>query len=79
MDASGASCTNLNPRCVAPPTRSIPTHGRSPSVRLGVRFVIILDADTQLPRGAANSLSGRLPLNRPATAIGCVIEGHAVL
>ena len=49
----------------------------------GVRFVITLDADTRLPRGAARRLVGKLahPLNRPLfdPVCGRVIEGHAVL
>ena len=64
-------------------TTFIPTDGRSPSVPAGVRFVIILDADTQLPRGAAKRLIGKMahPLNRPTLdpQSGRVIEGHAVL
>ena len=64
-------------------TTFISIDGRSPSVPADVRFVIILDADTQLPRGAAKRLIGKMahPLNRPTLDPQCgrVIEGYAVL
>jgi cyclic beta-1,2-glucan synthetase len=64
-------------------TTFIATGGRSPTVPAGVRFVIILDADTQLPRGAAKRLIGKIahPLNRPTLDphSGRGIEGYAVL
>src|SRR4030095_5749691 len=48
-----------------------------------IRFVITLDADTQLPRGAAARLVGTLahPLNRPRLEPreGRVVEGRGVL
>src|SRR5262247_1695244 len=48
-----------------------------------VRFVITLDADTQLPRGAAARLVGTLahPLNRPRLEPreGRVVEGYGIL
>ena len=48
-----------------------------------VRYVITLDADTRLPRGAARRLIGKLshPLNRPRfdDAVGRVVEGYGVL
>ena len=53
------------------------------SVLPNVRFVITLDSDTQLPRGAAHRLIGAMahPLNRavinPAT--NTVVEGYGVL
>ncbi|HLQ36931.1 MAG TPA: glucoamylase family protein, partial [Planctomycetota bacterium] len=54
-----------------------------PVVPAGVRYVITLDADTRLPRGAARRLVGKMahPLNRPSLDRdnGRVIEGHAVL
>ena len=53
---------------------------RAPS---GIRYVITLDADTRLPRGAACRLVGTMahPLNRPQfdPRVGRVIEGYAVL
>jgi cyclic beta-1,2-glucan synthetase len=56
---------------------------RSSSVPSGVRYVITLDADTRLPRGAARKLVGKMahPLNRPKldAQTGRVTEGHAVL
>ncbi len=49
----------------------------------GVRYVITLDADTRLPRGAARRLVGKMahPLNRPRLDLrtGRVVEGYAVL
>ena len=64
-------------------TTFIATAGRLPSVPAGVRFVIILDADTQLPRGVAKRLIAKMahPLNRPTfdPQSGRVIEGYAVL
>ncbi|HZO42024.1 MAG TPA: glucoamylase family protein [Methylomirabilota bacterium] len=53
------------------------------TVPSGVRFVITLDADTQLPRGAAARLVGTLahPLNRPRLEPreGRVVEGYGIL
>ena len=49
----------------------------------GVRYVITLDADTRLPRGAVERLVGTMahPLNRPRFDPGRqrVVEGYAVL
>ena len=57
--------------------------GRAPLAPSGVRYIITLDADTQLPRGAACRLVGTLahPLNRPRfdPRVGRVVEGYAVL
>ncbi|MFI5394795.1 MAG: GH36-type glycosyl hydrolase domain-containing protein [Candidatus Binatia bacterium] len=57
--------------------------GRAPVVPAGVRYVITLDADTRLPRGAARQLVGKMahPLNRPRLdpRTGRVVEGYAVL
>ena len=48
-----------------------------------IRYVITLDADTDLPRGAAHGLVGAMahPLNRPRfdPACGRVVEGYAIL
>src|SRR5215472_1745038 len=53
------------------------------AVPAAIRFVITLDADTQLPRGAAARLVGTLahPLNRPRLepSEGRVIEGYGIL
>ncbi len=49
----------------------------------GVRYVITLDADTRLPRGAAARLVGTMahPLNRPeySPAEGRVVDGYAIV
>jgi cyclic beta-1,2-glucan synthetase len=49
----------------------------------GVRYVITLDADTRLPRGAVSRMVGKMahPLNRPKIdeRTGRVIDGYAVL
>ena len=49
----------------------------------GVRYVITLDADTRMPRGAAKRLIGKMahPLNRPLLdeATGRVMRGHGIL
>jgi len=54
-----------------------------PLVPGGVRYVIILDADTRLPRGAAKRLIAKMahPLNRPVLDrhSGRVVDGYAVL
>jgi cyclic beta-1,2-glucan synthetase len=64
-------------------TTFLPTGGRAPLVPSGVRYVITLDADTRLPRGAASRLVGTLahPLNRPSfdSRVGRVVEGYALL
>ena len=57
--------------------------GRPPAVPANVRYVITVDADTRLPRGAARRLVGKMahPLNRPRfdPASGRVVEGYGVL
>ena len=52
-----------------------------PPVPAGVRYVVTLDSDTRLPRGAACRLVGKMahPLNAPLLVDGHVVEGHAVL
>jgi cyclic beta-1,2-glucan synthetase len=64
-------------------TTFLAVDGRAPAVPFGVRYVITLDADTRLPRGAAARLVGKMahPLNRPRLdpRTGRVVEGHAVL
>ena len=66
--ASAESCTSSIDCCAAPPTRASfrPAAGRRPCPT-DVRYVIVLDADTRLPRGAAKRLIGKMahPLNRP--------------
>jgi cyclic beta-1,2-glucan synthetase len=55
----------------------------APPIPSGVKYVITLDADTRLPRGAACRLVATMahPLNRPQLdpRVGRVIEGYAVL
>jgi cyclic beta-1,2-glucan synthetase len=64
-------------------TTFVPIMGRGPATPPSVRFVITLDADTRLPRGAASRLVGLMahPLNRPAFDVeaGRVVDGYAVL
>ena len=64
-------------------TSFVPSSGRAPIAPSGVRYVITLDADTRLPRGAACRLVGTMahPLNRPRfdRGVGRVIEGYALL
>jgi cyclic beta-1,2-glucan synthetase len=63
-------------------TSFISIGGRPPSVPAGVRYVITLDADTRLPRGAVRRLVGKMahPLNRPKLdqATRRVVQGYAV-
>ena len=64
-------------------TSFVATGNRPPMVPTGVRYVIILDADTRLPRGAAKRLIGKMahPLNHPSVDPDCgrVVDGYAVL
>ncbi|MFI5387048.1 MAG: hypothetical protein ACHQ50_13120 [Fimbriimonadales bacterium] len=64
-------------------TTFLPIGSRLPVVPRGVRYVITLDADTRLPRGAAKRLVGKMahPLNHPTLDPHSwrVIEGYAVL
>ena len=67
----------------SPNTTFIAVGGRPPEAPPGVRYVITLDADTRLPRGAACRLVGTMahPLNRPRfdARAGRVVEGYAVV
>jgi cyclic beta-1,2-glucan synthetase len=67
----------------APDTTFLPLDGVTPVAPAGVRYVVTLDADTQLPRGAVARLVGTMahPLNRPRfdEHAGRVVEGYAVL
>ena len=64
-------------------TTFVPIGGRPPINLAGVRYVITLDADTRLPRGAAARLVGTMahPLNRPRFSArdGRVVEGYAIV
>ena len=57
--------------------------GHPPEAIPSVRYVITLDADTRLPRGAAHRLIGTMahPLNRPRfdPLSGRVVEGYGVV
>ncbi|MHB8381389.1 MAG: GH36-type glycosyl hydrolase domain-containing protein [Candidatus Binataceae bacterium] len=64
-------------------TTFIANGGHPPVVPAGVRYVITLDADTRLPRGAAKRLVGKMAhaLNSPQFDANCgrVVEGYGVL
>ncbi|HEY9158725.1 GH36-type glycosyl hydrolase domain-containing protein [Candidatus Binatus sp.] len=64
-------------------TTFIAPDGHPPAVPDGVRYVITLDADTRIPRGAAKRMVGKMahPLNAPRFDKQCgrVVEGHGVL
>ena len=57
--------------------------GGSPGVPPDIRYVITLDADTQLPLGAARRMIGKMahPLNRPRfdTALRRVVGGYGIM
>ena len=57
--------------------------GGSPAVPAGIRYVITLDADTQLPLGAARRMIGKMahPLNRPRFDVGLrrVVSGYGIM
>jgi cyclic beta-1,2-glucan synthetase len=64
-------------------TSFIPVPGLNQRVPTGVRYVITLDADTRLPRDAAQRLIGKMahPLNRPRfdQQLQRVVGGYAIL
>jgi cyclic beta-1,2-glucan synthetase len=62
-------------------TTFLPLAAGASGVPVGVRYVITLDADTRLPRGAARRLVGKMahPLNAPRLEAGRVVEGYGVL
>ena len=64
-------------------TTFVPVNGRPPAVPEGVRYVITLDADTRLPKGAAYRLIGAIahPFNRPRfePRKGRVVDGYGIL
>ena len=64
-------------------TSFVPVGGRPPQSPANVRYVISLDADTRLPRGAARSLVGKMahPLNKPVidAAKRIVTGGYGIL
>lgn len=67
----------------APDTTFMACDGEPATAPAGVRYVLTLDADTRLPRGAARRLIGTMahPLNRPVydPELGRIREGHAIL
>jgi cyclic beta-1,2-glucan synthetase len=64
-------------------TSFLPAPGPAAAAPRDVRYVITLDADTRLPRGAVNRLVGTIahPLNQPRLdpEAGRVLEGYGVL
>jgi cyclic beta-1,2-glucan synthetase len=64
-------------------TSFVSVAGRPPQAPPGVRYVISLDADTRLPRGAALSLIGKMahPLNKPVIDLTrCLVTaGYGIL
>ena len=64
-------------------TTFVSVGGQPPEAVPSVRYVITLDADTRLPRGAAHRLIGTMahPLNRPRfdPLAGRVVEGYGVV
>jgi len=64
-------------------TTFLASGGQAPAVPPAVRYVITLDSDTRLPRGAAKRLVGKMAhaLNSPCFDAGCgrVVEGYGVL
>ena len=67
----------------APDTTFIASDRHPPAVPDAVRYVITVDADTRIPRGAAKRMVGKMahPLNAPRfdKQSARVVEGHAVL
>jgi cyclic beta-1,2-glucan synthetase len=64
-------------------TTFIPVGGYPPEMVSGVRYVITLDSDTRLPRGAVARLVGTMahPLNRPifSPRDGRVVDGYSLV
>jgi cyclic beta-1,2-glucan synthetase len=64
-------------------TSFVAVGGREPEIVSGVRYVITLDADTRLPRGAVTRLVGTMAhaLNRPefSPGDGRVIDGYGLV
>ena len=64
-------------------TTFLPLGGRGVKDLQGFRYVITLDADTRMPRGAASRLVGTMahPLNQPkySKGAGRVMEGYAIV
>ena len=64
-------------------TTFIPAGGRHPEEIPGVRYVITLDADTRVPRGAVARLVGTMahPLNQPKFSAreGRIVDGYSIV
>jgi len=64
-------------------TTFLPIGGRPAQAPAGVQYVITLDADSRLPRGAARRLVGTMahPLNQPRfnANAGRVVEGYGIV
>ena len=64
-------------------TTFLPIGGKPPEAIPDVRYVITLDADTRLPRGAVDRLVGTMahPLNRPkfSDRDGRVVDGYSLV
>ncbi len=64
-------------------TTFISTGGRPPEKIPGVRYIITLDADTRVPRGAVARLVGTMahPLNQPrfSREEGRIVEGYGIV
>ncbi len=64
-------------------TTFIPVGGRAPQNVPGVRYVVTLDADTRVPRGAVARLVGTMahPLNKPQFSgrEGRIVEGYSIV
>jgi cyclic beta-1,2-glucan synthetase len=64
-------------------TSFVAIDGKPATVPAGVRYVMTLDADTQLPRDTVRRLIGKMahPLNRPRfdAGSGRVVDGYAIL
>jgi cyclic beta-1,2-glucan synthetase len=64
-------------------THFVATQGTPPEAPTGIRYVITLDADTRLPRGAAYRLVGTMahPLNMPTfnERAGRVVQGYGIV
>jgi cyclic beta-1,2-glucan synthetase len=64
-------------------TNFLPIAGKVPQLPLDIKYVITLDADTRLPRGAADKLVGTMahPLNLPKYSAeqGRIVDGYAVV
>ena len=65
------------------PVSFLPTDGKPATAPANVRYVITLDADTKMPKGAVNQMVGAMlhPLNRPQfdTHLQRVTQGYGIM